>query len=254
VEIGGPGARRALRGRGRRDGGPGRGGERDLRRAGKRRLHPAGFGRRHARDGAGLPGHDPARGARRHRDEGLAGAVRVDGRAAATAGRRVRHGGGAGGAWTGPGARPVVSFHFGTLGLGPQCAFSRQLAGAYQDEYEGDQIAAILRAGWAVAATDDVGYLTGQHAHLHGRPQRGHAMLDAARAAFRLPGSGLSSGRQGRRLGLLAGRGGVAVVGAAGRRVRSRTVTWPGPRPAASPPTCGRSRRPPTAARSPGSP
>ena len=97
-------------------------------------------------------------------------------------------------AWTGPGARPVVSFHFGTLGLGPQCAFSRQLAGAYQDEYEGDQIAAILKAGWAVAATDDVGYLTGRTpTYMVGR-NAGHAMLDAVRAAFRLPGSGLSSG------------------------------------------------------------
>jgi len=97
-------------------------------------------------------------------------------------------------AWTGPGTRPVVSFHFGTLGLGPQCAFSRQLAGAYQDEYEGDQIAAILKAGWAVAATDDVGYLTGRtHTYMVGH-NAGHAMLDAVRAAFQVPGSGLSSG------------------------------------------------------------
>jgi triacylglycerol lipase len=95
--------------------------------------------------------------------------------------------------WTGAGSRPVVSFHFGTLGLGPQCAFSKQLAGAYQDEYEGDQVAAILKAGWAVVATDDVGYLTGQtHTYMVGL-NSGHAMLDGVRAAFRLPGSGLSS-------------------------------------------------------------
>ena len=94
--------------------------------------------------------------------------------------------------WTGPGRRPVVSFHFGTLGLGSQCAFSRQLAGAYQDEYEGDQIAAILKAGWAAVATDDVGYLTGQtHTYMAGA-NAGHAMLDGVRAAFELPGSGLS--------------------------------------------------------------
>jgi len=97
-------------------------------------------------------------------------------------------------AWTGPGTRPVVSFHFGTLGLGSQCAFSRQLSGAYQDEYEGDQIAAILRAGWAVAATDDIGYLTGQtHSYMAGH-QSAHAVLDAVRAAFQVPGSGLSAG------------------------------------------------------------
>jgi len=97
-------------------------------------------------------------------------------------------------AWTGPGTRPVVSFHFGTLGLGTQCAFSKQLSGAYQDEYEGDQIAAILRAGWAVVATDDIGYLNGQtHSYMAGH-QSAHAMLDAVRTAFQVPGSGLSAG------------------------------------------------------------
>jgi len=96
--------------------------------------------------------------------------------------------------WTGPGTRPLVSFHFATLGLGTQCAFSRQLAGAYQDEYEGDQIAALLKAGWAVAATDDVGYLTGRRPTYMVGHNAGHAVLDAARAAFRLPDSGLSGG------------------------------------------------------------
>jgi hypothetical protein len=96
-------------------------------------------------------------------------------------------------AWTGPGTRPIVSFHFGTLGLGNQCAFSKQLAGAYQDEYEGDQIAAILRAGWAVAATDDIGYLDGQiHTYMVGKSMA-HATLDAVRAAAQVPGAGLSA-------------------------------------------------------------
>jgi hypothetical protein len=36
--------------------------------------------------------------------------------------------------WPGPGPRPVIAFYPGTLGLGPQCAFSKQLAGAYQGE------------------------------------------------------------------------------------------------------------------------
>ncbi|MFF7525055.1 lipase family protein [Streptomyces pseudovenezuelae] len=94
--------------------------------------------------------------------------------------------------WTGPGPRPVVAFHPGTLGLGPQCAFSKQLAGAYQDEYEGDNIAALLRAGYAVAATDGPGYLDGQtHRYVAGTDS-GHALLDIARAAPAVPGSGLS--------------------------------------------------------------
>lgn len=95
--------------------------------------------------------------------------------------------------WIGLGSRPVVAFNPGTLGLGPQCAFSKQLAGAYQDENEGDQIAALLKAGYAVAATDGVGYLNGQiHPYMVGR-DAGHALLDAARAAFTVPGAGLQN-------------------------------------------------------------
>ncbi|MCO5969947.1 lipase family protein [Actinoallomurus soli] len=94
-------------------------------------------------------------------------------------------------AWTRGGSRPVIGFNPGTLGLGPQCAFSKQLAGAYQDEYEGDQIAAILKAGYAVAATDGVGYLNGlTHTYVVGR-NAGHALLDAVRTAFQVPGGGL---------------------------------------------------------------
>ncbi|CBG68577.1 MULTISPECIES: lipase family protein [Streptomyces] len=94
--------------------------------------------------------------------------------------------------WTGPGTRPIVAFNPGTLGLGPQCAFSKQLAGAYQDEYEGDNIAALLKAGYGVAATDGAGYLDGQtHPYVSGT-DAGHALLDIARAATALPASGLS--------------------------------------------------------------
>lgn len=95
-------------------------------------------------------------------------------------------------AWKGGGTRPVVAFNPGTLGLGPQCAFSRQLAGEYQDMYEGDNIAESLKAGFAVAATDGAGYLKGStHPYVSGT-DAGHALLDIARAAPRLPGSGLA--------------------------------------------------------------
>ncbi|NEB05842.1 lipase family protein [Streptomyces sp. SID13726] len=115
--------------------------------------------------------------------------------------------------WTGTGPRPVVAFHPGTLGLGPQCAFSKQLAGAYQDEYEGDNIAALLKAGYAVAATDGPGYLDGQtHRYVAGT-DAGHALLDIARAAPAVPGSGLS--RQAR-IGLWGySEGGAASLWAA---------------------------------------
>jgi hypothetical protein len=97
-------------------------------------------------------------------------------------------------AWTGGGTRPIIAFAPGTLGLGSQCALSKQLAGAYQDMYEGDNLAAFLRAGYAVAATDYVGYLNGQtHTYVVG-PNAGHALLDAARAATQVPGAGLAAG------------------------------------------------------------
>lgn len=95
-------------------------------------------------------------------------------------------------AWRGSGSRPVVAFNPGTLGLGPQCAFSKQLSGAYQDMYEGDNIAALLKAGYAVAATDGAGYLDGRtHPYVSGG-DAGHALLDVARAASRVPGSGVA--------------------------------------------------------------
>lgn len=93
--------------------------------------------------------------------------------------------------WKGRGSRPVVAFNPGTLGLGSQCAFSKQLAGAFQDAYEGENIAALLKAGYAVAATDGAGYLDGQtHPYVSGL-DAGHALLDIARTAPEIPGSGL---------------------------------------------------------------
>lgn len=94
-------------------------------------------------------------------------------------------------AWKGAGERPLVAFVPGTLGIGPQCAFSKQLAGEYQDAYEGPNLDALLKAGFAVAATDGAGYLDGQvHPYVSGA-DAGHAVLDMVRAASRLPGSGV---------------------------------------------------------------
>jgi hypothetical protein len=96
-------------------------------------------------------------------------------------------------AWTGSGTRPVVAFNPGTLGIGSQCAFSKQLSGQFQDEYEGTNIQKALQAGIAVAATDGIGYLNGQvHPYVIGADS-GHALLDIARAAGQVPGSGLSA-------------------------------------------------------------
>ncbi|MQY04168.1 lipase family protein [Actinomadura macrotermitis] len=94
-------------------------------------------------------------------------------------------------AWTKSGSRPTVAFNPGTLGSGPQCAFSKQLAGQYVDMYEGGNLQLFLKAGYAVTATDGVGYLDGQvHTYVIGA-NAGHALLDIVRAARLLPGGSL---------------------------------------------------------------
>ena len=93
--------------------------------------------------------------------------------------------------WTGPGSRPLVSYAVGTRGVGDDCAPSYTLAqGA---DYEGLFIKAAVDQGWAVAISDYQGLGTpGLHTYMVG-PAQGHAVLDMARAAQRLPGTGLSS-------------------------------------------------------------
>jgi triacylglycerol lipase len=95
-------------------------------------------------------------------------------------------------AWTKGGSRPTVAFNPGTLGSGLQCAFSKQLAGQYVDMYEGGNLQLFLKAGFAVAATDGVGYLSGQvHTYMIGA-NAGHALLDAVRTSRQIPGGTLT--------------------------------------------------------------
>jgi hypothetical protein len=93
--------------------------------------------------------------------------------------------------WSGGGHRPLVSYAVGTRGLGDDCAPSYTLTqGA---DYEGLFIKALLDQGWAVAVSDYQGLGTpGMHTYMVG-PAQGRAVLDAARAALRLPGTGLST-------------------------------------------------------------
>ncbi|MFC6883853.1 MULTISPECIES: lipase family protein [Actinomadura] len=94
-------------------------------------------------------------------------------------------------AWTKGGSRPTVAFNPGTLGSGQQCAFSKQLAGQFVDMYEGGNLALFLKAGYAVAATDGVGYVAGQvHTYMIGA-NAGHALLDAVRSSRQIPGGTL---------------------------------------------------------------
>lgn len=93
--------------------------------------------------------------------------------------------------WLGLGSRPLVSMGVGTRGIGDQCAPSYTLSqGA---DYEGLFVQAALSRGWAVAISDYEGLGTpGLHTYVVGRSE-GRALLDMARAAIRLPGTGLSA-------------------------------------------------------------
>lgn len=88
-------------------------------------------------------------------------------------------------AWREPGPRPVVAYTVGTRGQGDQCAPSRNRAPGL--EYEGPFIAGLLQRGWGVVITDYQGLGTpGVHTYAN-RTATGHAVLDALRAAQRLP-------------------------------------------------------------------
>jgi hypothetical protein len=93
--------------------------------------------------------------------------------------------------WTGRGSRPVVAYAPGTRGVGDVCAPSYVMTRG--TDYEGFFVAGLLSRGWAVAVTDYEGLGTpGEHTYVVGRAE-GHAVLDIARAAQRLPGTGLSA-------------------------------------------------------------
>jgi hypothetical protein len=94
-------------------------------------------------------------------------------------------------AWTGSGTRPVVSYAVGTHGLAQGCAPSMQLARG--SDYENANIAAAVRAGYAVLVSDNPGYTTGDTpTYLAGKAQ-GQAVLDIIQAATQVPGSGITS-------------------------------------------------------------
>ncbi|MGW2600184.1 lipase family protein [Streptomyces klenkii] len=89
---------------------------------------------------------------------------------------------------TGP--RPLVTYAVGTVGLADQCAPSAGFPRG--TTAEGNLIQLLTQRGWAVAVTDYEGLGTpGPHTYVVGRSE-GHAVLDAARAALRLPGAGLA--------------------------------------------------------------
>ncbi|MFB6517914.1 lipase family protein [Streptomyces sp. NPDC056401] len=90
---------------------------------------------------------------------------------------------------TGP--RPLITYAVGTVGMGDSCAPSNNLP--YGTSMEANLIQQLTLRGWAVVVTDYEGLGTpGVHTYTVG-PSAGHAVLDAARAATRLPEAGLSA-------------------------------------------------------------
>ncbi|SFB01152.1 Secretory lipase [Amycolatopsis marina] len=89
-----------------------------------------------------------------------------------------------------PATAPVVGFAAGTQGPAFRCAPSKMLQG--QAFYEQPALDGLLRSGYAVAMTDYEGYSPEPAtSYIVGRSE-GHAVLDAVRAALRLPEAGLS--------------------------------------------------------------
>lgn len=101
--------------------------------------------------------------------------------------------------WPGAGPRPLIVYGPGTQGVGDQCAPSRQFNqgihfAPYLDlafNYEQLFVATLVARGFAIVMTDYQGLGTpGVHTYVN-RVAQANAMLDAGRAAMRLPGTTL---------------------------------------------------------------
>ncbi|MFE5284747.1 lipase family protein [Nocardia sp. NPDC056611] len=123
--------------------------------------------------------------------------------------------------WTGPGERPLIAYAGGTKGQGNQCAPSKLMTQIVQYqppadvtfEYDLLAITSLLTRGMAVVVTDYHGLGTPDvHDYLN-RKAQAYALLDAARAAVQLPGSGLNPGTPVALYGY--SQGGMASAGAA---------------------------------------
>lgn len=102
--------------------------------------------------------------------------------------------------WTGPGERPLVAYGVGSQGQGDQCAPSKVLPQVAQfrppydllAEYDLVALTSLLARGMAVVVTDYHGLGTPEMHDFLNRKAQAYAVLDSARAALQLPGSGLN--------------------------------------------------------------
>ena len=102
--------------------------------------------------------------------------------------------------WPGNGPRPLISYAPGTHGQGDQCAPSRlvnqgiHFSSGLDIAFESEEgfIATMVARGFAIVVTDYEGLGTpGVHTYVN-RVAEAQAVLDAARAAMRLPGTSLN--------------------------------------------------------------
>ncbi|MEV8609602.1 lipase family protein [Amycolatopsis sp. NPDC051373] len=92
--------------------------------------------------------------------------------------------------WLGAGPRPWVDLAVGTQGLGQQCAPSKQFATSTEQELEPLEL--LLAQGWGVVVSDYEGYTTGSSPTYVAGVSEAHTVLDMARAASAIPGTGIS--------------------------------------------------------------
>jgi triacylglycerol lipase len=103
--------------------------------------------------------------------------------------------------WPGNGPRPLISYAPGTQGQGNQCAPSRMFnqgihySGGWDImfNYEELFVATMVARGFAIVMTDYEGLGTPPMHTYANRLAEGQAVLDAARAAMRLPGTSLDT-------------------------------------------------------------
>ncbi len=87
--------------------------------------------------------------------------------------------------------RGVILFAMGTHGLGSDCAPSKQLVAG--KDYEAANVAAALKAGYAVLTSDYVGYTNGQTPRYMAGASQGRNLLDIFKAATQIPGVGFDA-------------------------------------------------------------
>ncbi|MFF1607111.1 lipase family protein [Amycolatopsis sp. NPDC058278] len=103
------------------------------------------------------------------------------------------------------GPRPWVDAAVGTQGLGPQCAPSKQFATSTEQELE--SVALLQARGWGVVVSDYEGYTTGATPTYVAGVSEAHSVLDMARAAASVPGTGISPATRWATMGYSQGGG-----------------------------------------------